>query len=150
MQDHGRIKAFVAERHVQRAALHEPDSVGHSHPLRQAGRDIDIALRQIDAGDIGADIVGGKAGWATHAGTNVEQPGPRLQPHLADEFPGGGDAANVELVDRFEIAGAQMGNVHAGIGEHGKNVLLKTRYVVVTGDARSHRGHDLYPCVRPC
>ena len=46
-----------------------------------------------DVAIIGAGIVGGKAGWTTHAGTNVEQPGPRLQAHLADEFPGGGDTA---------------------------------------------------------
>ena len=51
---------------------------------------------------------------------------PRLQTHLPDEFPGGGDPTNVEFVNRFEIAGAQMGNVHASVGKRVKDTLLET------------------------
>ncbi len=102
---------LLAERHVQRVAPAEGHAVVQVEPAGEGRGGPAVGVGKVEPGDNGPELTGQRTGGAPDTGAHVEDVHALLDARQPGQLPRGLLAADVELVERGSVVGAQLAQV---------------------------------------
>ena len=130
------VECGAPQRHRGGVAVHEIDQRIEPDPFGQAACGLDTREREVEAGDMAANLVGDPACRAAHAAADIEHPMLAANAGTLHQSVDHLDAAIVVLVEILELVFAQCCQIVAACAELGHDLVLVDRVGVVEADHR--------------